>query len=292
MSKQKHGAQAGPRRPGSKDLKRWLVATACAAVLGQAGATENQARDYFPAPEGSKLGLVYFADIRADQANADGKEVANNLGFRGQAALLRWVYMDKCFGLLCNLQTVVPVQRLNSDALGLHASGLGDTIIGGNLWLQNDGEARAFVGFTNFLILPTGAQGVGAKRWQSNHMLNVTRGVGPAVLEGTLDLNFYGEQNASGGGTQKSPYYTLQFHASYDLTPSTFAALRYRYAGGGEEKTNGVLSAGAAKNHQLALELASWISARDQLLAEFNQDLKVENGLKQQQIWLRLLRVF
>lgn len=269
------------------------VALALVATLGNhAVATENNARDYFSAPEGTKLGILYFVDIRADQAYASGNEIASNLGFRGQAALLRWVYMDKCFDLLCNLQLIVPVQRLNSDALGLHASGIADSIIGGTIWFQNDTKERDYIGLTNFLFLPTGAEGVGAERWQTNHMLNVTRGFGPVVLEGTLDLNFYGDQRSTGSSTKKDPYYTLQFHASYDLTPATYAAARYRFAGGGAEKTNGVETAGSARNHQLAAEIASWISPRDQVLFEYVRDMKVETGLKQRQLWLRFIRVF
>ena len=273
-------------------MYRSLVALACAAGAGHATATENNARDYFSAPEGTKLGVLYFADIRADSAYAKGNEIASNLAFKGQAALMRWVYMDNCFGLLCNLQLIVPVQRLNSDALGLHASGFADSIVGGTIWLQNDSKERNFVGLTNFLFMPTGAKGVGAERWQTNHMLNVTRGFGPTVLEGTVDLNFYGNQQSAAGATKKDPYYTLQFHASYDLTPSTYLGARYRYAGGGAEKTNGVESAGAASNHQLAAEVGTWLSARDQVLVHYNKDLKVENGLKQSQLWLRFIRVF
>lgn len=276
-------------------MKTFLTAACIAAaccIAGPAAATENNARDYFSAPEGTKLGVFYAANIRAESAYGSGNEIASNLGFRGQAVLMRWVYMDKCFGLLCNLQLMVPAQRLNSDALGLHASGFADSIVGGTLWFENDTQGRNYVGLTNFLFLPTGAKGVGSERWQTNHMLNVTRGFGPAVLEATADLNVYGEQDSAGGTLRKSPYYTLQLHASYDLTPSTYLGARYRYAGGGKEKSGGLTTAGAARNHQLALELGSWLSARDQVLLHYNKDLKVENGLKQDQLWLRFIRVF
>ena len=259
-----------------------------------AGAADTNARDFFSAPDGTTLGILYVPVVRA------GSDLKVN------ALAYRHVWFTEACGTLCTPQFVIPVSDTHVRPPGAAAQqrqrGVGDPMVGATFFFLNDPATRTFSGLNVMVGLPVGAYdrnapdaSAGQNRWQTHAMLNVTRGVGTRwVLEGTLEAQIYGDNNDYfGQRLAQQTLYRLQAFASYDLTPSTYAALRVYHGRGGALKLGGAELPGTRQRYtQAGLELHSWIDRRNQVLAMLGRDVATDNRFQTSQLLLRFVHVY
>lgn len=284
----------------------FLPTLAVLALAGaDAGAADTNARDFFAAPDGTTLGIVYAPVVRADGYRAGGAKVPDT-DLQVNALVYRHVWFTDACGTLCTPQFVVPVSDTHVRPPGAAAEqrqrGVGDPMVGATLFFLNDPATRTFSGLNVMVGLPIGAYdrnapdaSAGQNRWQTHAMLNFTRGIGTRwVLEGTLEAQVYGDnKDYFGQKLAQRPLYRLQAFASYDLTPSTYAALRVYHGRGGELKLGGAALPGTRQRYtQAGLELHSWIDRRNQVLAMLGRDVAADNHFQTSQFLLRYVHVY
>jgi hypothetical protein len=286
--------------------KHYLPPLVVLALAGaDAGAADTNARDFFSAPDGTTLGILYVPVVRADAFRAStGKVPGTDL--QVNALAYRHVWFTEVCGTLCTPQFVVPVSDTHVRPPGAAAEqrqrGVGDPMIGATLFFLNDPATRTFSGLNVMVGLPIGAYdrnapdaSAGQNRWQTHAMLNVTRGVGTRwVLEGTLEAQVYGDnKDYFGQRLAQKPLYRLQAFASYDFTPSTYAALRVYHGRGGALTLGGADLAGTRQRYtQAGLELHSWIDRGNQVVAMLGRDVAADNRFQTSQLLLRFVHVY
>jgi hypothetical protein len=270
-----------------------------------AGAADTNARDYFSAPDGTSLGIVYVPVVRADAYRTSAGKLPDT-DLQVNALVYRHVWFTEACGTLCTPQFVIPVADTHVRTPGAGAEqkqrGVGDPMVGATFFFRNDPTTRTFSGLNVMVGLPVGAYdrnapdaSAGQNRWQTHAMLNVTHGIGTNwVLEGTLEAQVYGDnKDYFGQRLAQKPLYRLQAFASYDFTPSTYAALRVYHGRGGALSLGGTDLAGTRQRYtQAGLELHSWIDRRNQVLAMLGRDVAAENHFQTSQLLLRFVHVY
>lgn len=293
-------------------MKRTLfrLAPAALAVLGavQCGTAlgaDTNARDFFSAPNGALVGVVYLPMLRADEFDSTAGKTPD-ADLKVNALVYRHVWFKEVGGTLITPQFVVPLVnidlRLPGAAVSQNKTGLGDPMVGATLFFVNDPAKREFSGLNVMLGLPVGQYdkqvpdaSAGQHRWQSHVMLNYTKGLGSKwVVEGTLEAQVYGRNNDYfGQSLSQKPLYRLQAFTSYDFTPSTYGALRLYHGQGGTLSMNGAeLPDTRQRFTQVGLELGSWVDKRNQVLAMVAHDVTAENRFKTNQLLLRLVHAY
>ena len=129
-------------------------------LLGaEAGAADLNARDFFGAPAGTTLGVLYLPATRAHEfhgpADRNGKaELKTN------AVAYRQVFFSDICGTLCTPQFIIPFvdidARLPGSAGHTGEAGFGDPQVGGTLFFINDPERRRYSGLLTLITLPLG----------------------------------------------------------------------------------------------------------------------------------------
>lgn len=288
-----------PRKPSLPALALLALASL------DAGAADTNARDFFSAPGGTTLGILYVPVVRADAYRAGAGKVPDT-DLQVNALAYRHVWFTDACGTLCTPQFVVPVSDTHVRTPGAAAEqrqrGVGDPMVGATFFFLNDPATRTFGGLNVMVGVPVGAYdrnapdaSAGQNRWQTHAMLNVTRGVGTKwVLEGTLEAQVYGDnKDYFGQRLAQKTLYRLQAFASYDLTPSTYAALRVYHGRGGALALGGTDLAGTRQRYtQAGLELHSWIDRRNQVLAMLGRDVAADNHFQTSQLLLRFVHVY
>lgn len=277
----------------------------CTLLSLTSQAADMNARDFFSAPSGTQLGVLYLSANRAHDfhgaANANGKAKleVNALAYR------HVLFTDAC-GTLCTPQFIVPYVDIDARLPGATEQtaerGVGDPQIGGTLFLINDPASRTYSGLLSLLTVPVGEYhandpGVspGANRWGLTFNYNYTQGVGERwVLEANLEAQFYGKNDDYYGmPLEQAPLYRLQAFASYDFTPATYGALRLVHADGGELRLNDhTLDATYQRYTQLGAELGHWLDRNNQLMVSFSHNVDTDNGYHGAQALLRLTHAF
>lgn len=286
--------------------KLYLPPLVVLALAGaDVGAADTNARDFFSAPDGTTLGILYVPVVRADAFRASRGNVPET-NLQVNALAYRHVWFTEACGTLCTPQFVVPASDTRVRAPGAAAEqrqrGVGDPMVGATFFFLNDPATRTFSGLNVMVGVPVGAYdrnapdaSAGQNRWQTHAMLNVTRGVGTRwVLEGTLEAQVYGDNDDYfGQRLAQKPLYRLQAFASYDLTPSTYAALRVYHGRGGALELDGADLPGTRQRYtQAGLELHGWIDRRNQMVAMLGRDVAAANRFRTSQLLLRFVHVY
>ena len=207
-------------------------------LLGaEAGAADLNARDFFGAPAGTTLGVLYLPATRAHEfhgpADRNGKaELKTN------AMAYRQVFFSDICGTLCTPQFIIPFVDIDARLPGsvghTGETGFGDPQVGGTLFFINDPERRRYSGLLTLITLPLGEYHAknpdvspGANRWGATFVYNYTQGIGRDwVLEANLEAQFYAKNDDYfGSDLEQKPLYRLQAFASYDFSQSTYGAL-------------------------------------------------------------------
>jgi hypothetical protein len=285
------------------------VLTALAASLLLASlpsqAADTNARDFFSAPVGTSLSVLYLPVTWADSFHsASGNDDHARLNVEALAWRQLW-FSDIC-GTLCTPQFIIPAAQIKATLPGSQTSqrdsGIGDPQVGGTLFFINQPDKREYSGLLTLLTLPVGSYdaqhpdvSAGAHRWGATFLYNYTRGVGKNwVLEASLEAQLYGNNdNYYGSSLKQQPLYRLQAFASYDFTPDTYGALRLYHTRGGALRLNGQDLPDTRQNStQLGVELGHWVGKQDQLMLMLARNVHTSNSFDSSQAMLRLVHVF
>ncbi|MDP9655302.1 UNVERIFIED_ORG: hypothetical protein J2W87_003234 [Pseudomonas putida] len=281
------------------------------ALLGSAllpafsQAADLNARDFFSAPAGTQLSVLYLSASRASDyhgaANTNG-----NAELDVNAMYYRHVFFTDICGTLCTPQFIIPVANIDARLPGAldhtSESGLGDPAVGGTVYFINDPQSRTYSGLLTLLSLPVGEYhsrnpdvSPGTNRWRLDLNYNYTQGMGDKwVLEGNIEAQLYGKNNDYyGGDLEQKPMYRAQAFASYDFTSSTYGAIKLVYANGGELSLNDrTLDDTRQRYTQLGFEVGHWFDRQNQVMVSFLNNVDTDNGYHGSQALLRLVHAF
>lgn len=280
------------------------------ALLGglsslHAGAADLNARDFFGAPSGTSLGVLYLPASRASDFHGPA-DSTGKADLKVNAVAYRQVFFTDLCGTLCTPQFIVPFADINArlPGAGQHSaeSGFGDPQVGGTVFFINDPASRTYSGLLTLITLPVGEYhgnnpdvSPGANRWGTTFVYNYTQGIGEKwVLEANLEAQLYGKNDDYfGSDLKQDPLYRLQAFASYDFTPSTYGALRLIHADGGELRINDQRIDNTHKRYtQVGFEVGHWLDKQNQLMFGLSQNVATDNGYHGTDALLRLVHVF
>ncbi|MBE0617777.1 MAG: transporter [Proteobacteria bacterium] len=91
---------------------------------------------------------------------------------------------------------------------------------------------------------------------------------------------------------KQDPLYTIELHASYELSPAWWIAADYYWHGGGETELDGVKADDSQNNHTLGASTAFGLSPNHQLLISYQYDVDVESGPQYQTVAARFMYAF
>ena len=144
-------------------------------------------------------------------------------------------------------------------------------------------EVETIVGVALNVDLPTGQYkkdkllNIGNNRFTVSPQLGVVHKRGNWTFEGTTTVDFYTDNNSffNGKKREQDPFFTMQAHAIYDLSPGSWVSASLGYGNGGRSTIDGVrkndkkefvawaLSAGYPITKRLSLK-AAYIGTRRQ----------------------------
>ncbi|RXU67734.1 protein QbdB [Pseudomonas protegens] len=268
-------------------------------------AADLNARDFFAAPPGTSLGVLYLPATRAGDFHGPA-DSSGKADLRINAMAYRQVFFSDLCGTLCTPQFIVPFADISARLPGAERrsgeGGFGDPQVGGTLFFINQPQTRTYSGLLTLVTLPLGEYhgrnpdvSPGANRWGATFVYNYTQGLGEKwVLEANLEAQLYGSNNDYfGSDLKQDPLYRLQAFASYDFTPATYGALRLIHADGGELRINDRRIDDTHKRYtQVGFELGHWLDKQNQLLFSLSQNVATENGFAGTDALLRLVHVF
>ena len=284
---------------------RTLTALACASLSLQAGAADLNARDFFGAPSGTSLGVLYLPATRAGDFHGPA-DSTGKAELKVNAVAYRQVFFTDLCGTLCTPQFIVPFADIDARLPGASGhtgeSGFGDPQVGGTLFFINDASTRTYSGLLTLVTLPVGEYhgqnpdvSPGANRWGTTFVYNYTQGIGEKwVLEANLEAQLYGKNDDYfGAELEQDPLYRLQAFASYDFTPATYGALRLIHADGGELRINDQRIDDTHKRYtQVGFEVGHWLDKQNQVMLSLSQNVATDNGYHGTDALLRLVHVF
>ncbi len=152
-----------------------LVAALGPLAAGAALAADGQPRDFFPAPAGTHVGMLYYLHGSSDtflDSNGDkvpGSELDTNIG------IARYVYFFDVGDARADINVVQPFGGLSNRSIGGQRLAsddfsLGDTSIVATSWPINDPERNRYFAVATWLTRPTGhddanVSGLSTNRW-------------------------------------------------------------------------------------------------------------------------------
>lgn len=282
-----------------KRLSLTSIASALAAVLAMlappASAIDVDAGDYTAAPAGTTVGLIYYQHAERNDLYAGGNMIASNGRMSSDIGILRVIQFMKLGDYVIDPQVLIPFGKLNSSgnfsSLGSD-SGIGDVIFAATLWTVNRPETKTYLGFTPFLYAPTGSYNnnrslnIGENRWRYAMQVGFIQGLGDKfTMDALADVMIYGKNNDFGpnGATLKqAPSYQLQLWGRYHVTPQLDVRLGVSQAWLGESKVNGVAANDQSRVTKASLGFGYQLTQHVQLLGLYGRDLKITNGLKEE----------
>ncbi|MGV8073051.1 MAG: transporter [Syntrophobacteraceae bacterium] len=271
----------------------------------------NHPRDYVPGPPGLFGVLLYYDHSTADTLYCDGRKANDNLKFKGDVGILRFVHFWEFAGLTWFSDLLFPFGTLDMDMnspirQGFYASGMGDPIWVFGLWFYQNKQSMASAAFSTYVFFPIGdydnygVLSLGANQWLFREELNFTKGFSVlpghnAFFEVTLIGDFFTDNDdysAESYTCSKDPILTVESHLSYDITSSLFASADYYYHNGGETEVCGFNQNDQLDKHSLGCSLGYMLTPSFQILVQYVNDFAVEGGLKTQSINTRLFYMF
>ena len=262
-------------------------------------AIDGNSRDYIPAPPGTNLSIVYFQHADASKFYSNGKDVPGDNKMEVNVPLYRFVHYGTLLGMTVDPQFVIPVfgtVRTKIGALGMNQSttSMGDLTIGCTFWFLNRPEKSLWAGFTPWVTFPTAnfdhnkfvsSSALASNRYTFTSQFGLEKGLPygfhfTGIVEGAFYTDNKDWMSATGGNAKQSkdPTFLSQISLSYDITPSTFASVKWRYLAAGGTKVDGVKQNDAANDHRVDLALFHWLTKTDQLMIEYQKVVQVRNG--------------
>jgi hypothetical protein len=278
-----------------------LAGLACGAEIA------TDPGDYAALPAGVDLGILYYQHAERDAFYSQGSQLAGNYRLDTDIGLARWVHFIKIGDYVADPQIIVPFGsvRLKTPFGPLpatSASGVGDPMLGGTLWLVNKPEQQQWFGVSAFASVPVGDYdadkgpvNLGQHRWKGIFQAGyVTALPGNFMLDLIGECALYGNNdNYLGMKLEQAPSQSLQAHLRYVLSPGSHVALSYYQDYGGETKLNGIKQNDRMNNGRWLATYATFVAPTVQVQLQGGQASKVENGFKESsRLNLRLVKVF
>lgn len=288
---------------------RNALALAClSAVACICGAAEiaTDPGDYAALPPGTNLGIVYYQHAERNSFYANGAAMPGPFKLVTDIGLARFVHYMKIGEYVIDPQIIIPFGRVDlRTSFGplspVSASGVGDPLVGGTLWLLNRPEQQQWFGVSAFASLPVGqydaAKGpvnVGENRWkgifQSAYVTALSKDF---VLDVIAEYATYGENdNFLGLRKKQAASYGIQSHLRYIISPATSVALSYYHDFGGTTELNGVSQNDRMNNGRWQVGIASFVTPTVQLQVQGGRASTVESGARESsRVNLRLVKV-
>lgn len=276
-------------------------------------AVDAEPRDYVPLPPGTNLSAVYFQHLEASKFLSQGKEVPGDNKLEVNVPIYRFVHYANFLGMTIDPQFIIPVYgtvHAKIGALGLNqtTTSMGDLLIGCTFWFVNKPEKSFYVGFTPWFNFPTAnfdhnkfvsSSALASNRYTFTPQFGVEKGLGYGFhIGGVVEGSFYTDNKnwMSSIGTKatqsKDPTFLSQIMLSYDITPTTFASIKWRYLAFGDTKVGGVAQKDGADDHRVELGLFHMITKTDQLMIEYQKVVQVRNGYDSDGFMARWVHVF
>jgi len=269
-------------------FKQWNVSVASTVVAtlllssGSALAIDVDAGDYTALPPGTNLAMGYYQFATRDALYSNGG------------------------GYTVDPQFLLPIGKLegkdDTSTLG-DASGIGDLTLAATVWLVNKPESNTYFGITPFVYVPVGSYdrkdslNLGENRWRYALQAGYITALTPNIsLDLVGDVTFYGENDELGAAKatlKQDPSYQLQGFLRYHMSPQWDLRTGISHTFGGETELNGVNQDDKLATTKMTIGTAWFITPALQLLANYGQDLSVENGFKEQnRLNVRVLKAF
>ncbi len=284
-------------------MKKGILAVIYTCLLIPAVSfADNNMRDYITAPPNTLLSLLYYHHITGDKLIVNG-DTAANIDFTQELFLLREVYYFNLGSYMANAQVIVPFGNVSLEAGGVNqsSSGIGDIIFLGTFWFINDAKSKTYFAFSPYFFLPTGDydqnQGVnmGGNRWAFREEFNFTKGFDvipdhPLYFEVTTGFDFFTDNDEHLGNNTlaQDPIFNLESHLSYDLTQKLAASLDYYGHWGGDTEINGLAQDASVNTQTIGTTLTYCFAPGWQLLLQYREDVKVDNGVEAEVIQARI----
>ncbi len=290
-------------------LKRSVLAMTLALAAGSASAAEiaTDPGDYAPLPPGANLGLLYMQHTERNANYANGNRTAGDFKLVTDIGLARFVHFMKVGDYVIDPQIIVPFGKVDlQTSFGplkpVSASGVGDPMVGGTLWLLNQQEQQRWLGVSAFASVPVGNYdgnkgpvNLGENRWKGIFQLGyVTALPASFMLDVVGEYAIYGDNtNFLGVKREQDASYGLQTHLRYMFSPTTSLALSWYQDFGGATRLNGVAQNDRMNNGRLLLGFSTFVTPTVQLMAQYGQTVRIENGAKEANRFnLRIAKVF
>lgn len=280
-----------------------VVAIACTANAAEIATDPG---DYAALPPGLNLGIVYYQHTERDAYYSRGASLPGPFKLVTDIGLARFVHFMKVGDCVVDPQIIVPFGRVDlRTAFGpltpVAASGVGDPLVGGTLWLLNRQEQQQWWGVSAFASVPAGRYeaskgpvNVGENRWKGIFQTAYVTALGKNfMLDAIAEYTTYGENdNFLGLRKQQAASYGIQSHLRYVISPATSVAISYFHDFGGETLLNGALQNDRMNNGRWQVGVASFVTPSLQLQLQAGKASSVHNGAgESSRINFRLVKV-
>ncbi|WP_253447085.1 transporter [Halomonas sp. Y3] len=292
-------------KPTRNSLRTLVVA------LGFTSATTTHAididpGDYTALPAGTNLAMLYYQYATNDRLYANGERAPENAGLDTNIGIFRYVHFMEVGGYIVDPQILLPFGQVEAKGdlapLG-STSGIADPILAATVWLVNDPENNHYLGITPFLQVPVGsydnkrALNLGENRWAFSLQTGYIRGLTETLaLDLAADVTLHGKNSdfgAESADLKQDPLYQFQGYLRHNLTQTWDVRGGLSYTYGGETKVDGQRQDDKTETLSATIGTGYFITPTVQVLANYGQDLSVENGFREEhRVNLRLLKVF
>ncbi len=285
---------------------RTLIAAAIALAASQTAlAIDVDAGDYTALPAGTNLFLSYYQYATRDAVYTQGARAPGQPKLESHLGIVRGVKYVDVGGYIVGPEVLLPFGRLRArgdiSALGSN-SAAGDIILGLPVWFSRP-DAKAHVGVTPYLILPTGQYdrndplSLGENRWRFILQAGGAQPLTDALtVDIAADVQYHGRNTDFGPKSQllkQKPLYEVQGFLRYRVAPGADLRVGLQHLRGGENAIDGLSQGDRQKLTKAQVGGSLFISPRQQVLATYGRDLSVRTGFKEDhRLNLRFLQVF
>ena len=266
-------------------------------------ALANNARDYLPLPADTISLNLYYDMQFGNKYYQDGDVLSKDMDMKSNVSLLRPIYYTELWGKIVAPQLILPFGRVELN--GNQSSGIGDLQLAFAMFLINDMKNKFVFGYTPYITLPTGeydrerSVNFGDNRWSTKHEIAFVKGFGEKFwLEWYNSVEFFFDNTDAAGNnnekvtSSKEAQYNAEVHCSYTFTKSLFGSVDYYFSYGGETELDGHDQNDLTRTHTAGIGLNLMLNDCTQATIDYRQDLEVKNGIKANEMMIRLSYLF
>lgn len=267
-------------------------------------ALAGYSKDYVPAPAGTTGLLYYMAHSYGNELYADGDKVSRDVNLTTEVQMFRYVKFFETNGVRWDFNCLVPFGTidLETDTTDDSISQTGDPAAIVTIWPVADDKTRTYFGFSTYVFVPVGEYdrhmpvNIAGNRWVFMEQIGFDKGFGDTKwgISTFADVTVYAKNDEAFNGIdddaelKQEPRFTADFHVNYDWTKAFYTSVDYIGEFGGETKLDGVKQDNAANDHSVGVTFGFSFNPQCQLLLNYMNKVKAENGVKADSLNLRL----